>query len=70
MATMKMSLKKMKELQKALGGSRRGYYITVYGQDIDSGKQVLIEERIARFERPTASADYFLVKGKTRKANK
>lgn len=63
MATTSLSFKKLKELHKSLGGNRKGYYITVYGADISTNKQIRITERIAKFVKRNASADYYLVKG-------
>lgn len=63
MATPKLSFKKLKELHKQLGGNQRGFYITTYGADINTGESIRIEERIAKFVRPQASADVYLVKG-------
>lgn len=65
MASANMSLKKLKELHKSLGGNRSGYYITVYGNDINTGKSINISKRIAKNVRRNASADYYLVKGTT-----
>lgn len=64
MATTRISLKQMKVFHKQLGGNARGFYITSYGVDILTGKSVSIEERLAVAVRPSASADYYLVKGK------
>lgn len=66
MASANLSLKKLKELHKSLGGNRKGYYITIYGNDIITGKSVNISQRIAKNVRPNASADYYLVKGTIR----
>ena len=63
MAIANMSLKKLKELHKSLGGNRKGYYITLYGNDIVTGKSIRISDRIAKNVRRGASADYYLVKG-------
>lgn len=65
MAMAIMSLKKLKELHKSLGGNRKGYYITLYGNDIVTGKSIRISQRIAKNVRRSASADYYLVKGTT-----
>lgn len=48
MAIANMSLKKLKELHKSLGGNRSGYYITLYGNDINTGKSIRISQRIAK----------------------
>ena len=64
MATMKVTYKKLQELHKMLGGNTNGFFITCYGNDLHTGTSINIDERIARFERPSASADYYLVKGK------
>jgi len=61
---MKISLKKMKELQRFMGGRSKGYFITCYGSDIDTGQNITVSDTLARFERKNASADYYLVKGK------
>lgn len=65
MAIANMSLKNLKELHKSLGGNRKGFYITVYGNDIITGKSIRISQRIAKNVRRSASADYYLVKGTT-----
>lgn len=64
MATANLSLQKLKELHRSLGGNSKGYYITVYGNDITTGKSINISQRIAKNVRRNASADYYLVKGK------
>jgi hypothetical protein len=63
MAETKLSFKKLKELHRTLGGNQNGFFITTYGVDEISGKTIRIEERIAKFVRPNASADVYLVKG-------
>lgn len=63
MSLPKMSLKKLKILHQELGGNKNGYYITSYSRCITTGIQVSIDKRIAYFDRPTASANYYLVKG-------
>lgn len=65
MAVPSMSLQKLKEMHKALGGNRKGYYITLYGNDVATGKTINISHRVAKNVRRNASADYYLVKGKT-----
>jgi len=67
MALPKMSLIKLKNLHRQLGGNSKGYFITSYAHCITTGKQVSIDERIAYFDRPTASANYYLVKGRISK---
>jgi len=64
MAYMKISLKKMKELQRFMGGRAKGFFIICYGSDIETGQNIIVSDTLARFERKTASADYYLVKGK------
>jgi hypothetical protein len=66
MSTPKASLKQLKSVQTYLGGRSKGYFITMYGNDIVTGKSVDIEQRILRAVRKNASADYYLVKGKLR----
>jgi len=61
---LKMSLKKMKELQQELGGRANGFFITAYGVDSTTGKTITIDKYIAVNVRPNASADTYLVKGK------
>jgi len=58
----RLSFKNLKELHKTLGGTRKGYFITISGMDTITGKHVRIDERIAVFVR-TPSADVYLVKG-------
>lgn len=63
MAT-KLSFKKLKELHQKLGGNGNGFFITTFGGDYITGKNIRVEERIAYSQKSNANWIYELVSGK------
>jgi len=57
------SLKSLKEMHRNLGGNTKGFYITQYGIDISTGKNISINVEIARYTSPIQSASHRLVNG-------
>lgn len=66
MSTPKLSMKKLNELHRQLGGNAAGFYVTEFGACVHTGKHVSEDELIAINSRPSRNFVTKLVKGRIR----
>jgi len=64
MGTLKLSIKRLKQLHQNIGGNAGGFYVIAFGHCVYTGQSISADIYIAAAQKSVANWSYWLVKGR------